>query len=91
MYSYVMYYNIEKSGFNAVSASLVYYVTISWKLFFITVEWMNDVELTKLEENLIKTEAEFVTEMKKLHGESVSLSSVLSLFVLLKFLVFSLT
>ena len=51
---------------------------------------MNDVELTKLEENLIKTEAEFVTEMKKLHGESVSLSSVLSLFVLLKFLVFSL-
>ena len=52
---------------------------------------MNDVELTKLEENLIKTEAEFVTEMKKLHGESVSLSSVLSLFVLLKFLVFSLT
>nr|XP_022344209.1 uncharacterized protein LOC111137177 isoform X2 [Crassostrea virginica] len=35
------------------------------------VEWMNDVELTKLEENLIKTEAEFVTEMKKLHGESM--------------------
>ena len=23
MYSYVLYYNIEKSGFNAVSASLV--------------------------------------------------------------------
>ena len=85
MYSYVLYYNIEKSGFNAVSASLVYYVTISRKPSFITVEWMNDVELTKLEENLIKTEAEFVTEMKKLHGENVSLSSVLSLFVLLKF------
>ena len=24
MYSYVLYYNIEKSGFNAVSASPVY-------------------------------------------------------------------
>ena len=25
MYSYVLYYNIEKSGFNAVSASLVFF------------------------------------------------------------------
>ena len=25
MYSYVLYYNIEKSGFNVVSASLVLY------------------------------------------------------------------
>ena len=32
MYTYVLYYNIEKSGFNAVSASLIiqYYMNCMW-------------------------------------------------------------
>ena len=44
MYSYVLYYNIEKSGFNAVSAYLLYYlilysvsydiIGLNWNIFF---------------------------------------------------------
>lgn len=33
------------------------------------VEWMDDVELTKLEDNFIRTDPKFVMEMKKLHNE----------------------
>ena len=36
MYSYVLYYNIEKSGFNAVSASLVMF-TIMIVVWFIII------------------------------------------------------
>lgn len=33
------------------------------------VEWMDDVELTKLDDNFIPTDPKFVMEMKKLHNE----------------------
>lgn len=35
------------------------------------VEWMDDVELTKLEDNFIPTDPKFVMEMKKLHNEDM--------------------
>lgn len=36
---------------------------------------MDDVELTKLEDNFIRTDPKFVMEMKKLHNEDVSFVS----------------
>lgn len=36
---------------------------------------MDDVELTKLDENFIPTDPKFVMEMKKLHNEHVSFVS----------------
>lgn len=36
---------------------------------------MDDVELTKLEDNFIRTDPKFVMEMKKLHNEHVSFVS----------------
>lgn len=36
---------------------------------------MDDVELTKLEDNFIPTDPKFVMEMKKLHNEDVSFVS----------------
>ncbi|XP_062611139.1 uncharacterized protein LOC134272984 [Saccostrea cucullata] len=35
------------------------------------VEWMNEVELTKLKENMTSTDPKFVLEMKKRHGENL--------------------
>lgn len=36
---------------------------------------MDDVELTKLEDNFIRTDPKFVMEMKKLHNEHVTFVS----------------
>ena len=42
MYSYVLYYYIEKSGFNAVSAYLLFFF-LTWVLYFLNVYWFDSM------------------------------------------------